>query len=342
LHRADDITRPDSIVFDLDPGEGTNLVDCGEIAFLLKDLLADLNLQSVAKVSGSKGLQLYVPLNNHVTYSESRSFAESVAQMMERQHPGRVVSRMAKELRKGKVFIDWSQNSDFKTTVGVYSLRANADTPFVSAPVSWDELTELVEQRKLESLRFSPSDVLKRVEKMGDLFAPIRELKQKLPSPRALVTPPATQKQAAPAQKKAKDDISHLDDLPSAKAKFIEPMLLMRTSKLPEGPDWQYEIKLDGYRALAIQTSRGIQLRSRNDNDFAGRYPQIATALKPLPPDTVVDGEIVAIDEDGRPSFNHLQNHGSSKAPLLYYVFDLLVTKGRTSWVSHSSVAGTC
>ena len=107
------------------------------------------------------------------------------------------------------------------------------------------------------------------------------------------------------------------------KARFLEPMLLLRTDRLPEGTDWLYEVKLDGYRAIAFKTDRKIHLRSRNDNDFALRYPSIAAALHALPNETVVDGEIVALDTEGKPSFNTLQNYGSSKGPLLYYLFDV-------------------
>jgi bifunctional non-homologous end joining protein LigD len=114
-----------------------------------------------------------------------------------------------------------------------------------------------------------------------------------------------------------------------AKAKFIEPMLLLRTEALPEGSEWQYELKLDGYRAIAIKTDGKVQLRSRNNNDFSGRYPHIMRALAPLPNDTVVDGEVVAFEESGRPSFNTLQNYGSSKVPIFYFSFDLLILAGR-------------
>jgi DNA ligase D-like protein (predicted ligase) len=114
------------------------------------------------------------------------------------------------------------------------------------------------------------------------------------------------------------------------KAKFIEPMLLLRTEKLPEGADWQYELKLDGYRAIAIKTAGGkIHLRSRNDNDFNARYPGIVKALSTMPDETVIDGEVVALDADGRPSFNTLQNYGSSGAPLHFFIFDLLILRGK-------------
>jgi ATP-dependent DNA ligase len=112
-------------------------------------------------------------------------------------------------------------------------------------------------------------------------------------------------------------------------AAFVEPMLLLRKERLPEGADWLYEIKLDGYRALAIKTGGKVQLRSRNDNDFNQRYPGIVKALATLPAETVIDGEIVALDEAGKPSFNTLQNYGSSAAPVFYFVFDLLVLAGR-------------
>lgn len=113
------------------------------------------------------------------------------------------------------------------------------------------------------------------------------------------------------------------------KATFIEPMLLMRTESLPEGPNWLVELKLDGYRALAIKSGGTVELRSRNNNDFSGRYPQLIKALRAMPDETVIDGEVVALDEAGRPSFNTLQNYGSSEAPVHYYAFDVLVLFGR-------------
>jgi ATP-dependent DNA ligase len=106
-------------------------------------------------------------------------------------------------------------------------------------------------------------------------------------------------------------------------------MLLLRTERLPEGPDWLYEVKLDGYRALAVKSGGNVQLRSRNNNDFSTRYARVTKALDALPDETVIDGEIVALNNDGKPSFNALQNYGSSSGPMLYYVFDLLILSGR-------------
>ena len=119
--------------------------------------------------------------------------------------------------------------------------------------------------------------------------------------------------------------------MPAAKAKaaFVEPMLLLRKESLPEGPEWLIELKLDGYRALAIRTDGKVQLRSRIDNDFSARYPGIVKGLAAMPGDTVIDGEIVALDEEGKPSFNTLQNHGSAAAPVHFFIFDLLILKGR-------------
>jgi bifunctional non-homologous end joining protein LigD len=176
LALAKDPDRPTVLAFDLDPGEPAALPECREVALLLRDLLADLGLECVAKTSGSKGMQVYVPLNTPVTYDDTKPFAQAIAQLLEKQHPKLVVSSMKKSLRGGKVFIDWSQNSRHKTTVAVYSLRARAQ-PTVSTPVTWDE----IEDDSLE-LVFETVDVLERVEEHGDLFAPVLELSQKLPA----------------------------------------------------------------------------------------------------------------------------------------------------------------
>ena len=181
LHRAPHIERPTYVVFDLDPGEGADILNCVDVAFLLKGLLDNLKLESFPKVSGSKGLQVYVPFNTSVTYEKTRPFAQTVAMYLEREHPDRVISEMAKVARTRKVFIDWSQNSDFKTTVSVYSLRAKREEPFVSMPVTWEELARVQKRRDSESLYWEAEGALERLEKIGDLFAPVLKLKQKLP-----------------------------------------------------------------------------------------------------------------------------------------------------------------
>ena len=181
LHCVPAIHQPTSVVFDLDPGEGADLLTCARIAFLLKDVLTALGLQTWPKVSGSKGLQLYVPLNSGLTYAVTQPFAKALAELLARQHPDEIVAEMAKSKRAKRVFIDWSQNADFKTTVGVYSLRAKRDRPFVSLPISWDELGSALKARNTANLFFEPDDAFERLAQVGDLFAPLLTLKQSLP-----------------------------------------------------------------------------------------------------------------------------------------------------------------
>jgi bifunctional non-homologous end joining protein LigD len=173
--------QPTVLAFDLDPGPPAEVLDCGRVALRLRELMGHVGLESFVKTSGSKGLQLYVPLNTKTTYEETRPFAQALAQLLAKQTPDEVIAKMGKKtLRKGKVFIDWYQNNERKTTIAVYSLRAR-ERPTVSTPVTWDELERAVERKDADSLVFEAADVLKRVEKHGDLFAPVLELKQKLP-----------------------------------------------------------------------------------------------------------------------------------------------------------------
>jgi bifunctional non-homologous end joining protein LigD len=182
LHKAPRIEQPTYVVFDLDPGEGAAILQCAEVAFLLKDVLDHLKLESFAKVSGSKGIQVYVPLNSKATYAATQPFARAIAQLLERQNPAQVVAEMAKSERVNKVFIDWSQNSDFKTTVSVYSLRAKSEHPFVSMPVSWGELKTALDTGDSGALYWQPPAALERLEEAGDLFAPLLTRKQRLPA----------------------------------------------------------------------------------------------------------------------------------------------------------------
>ena len=191
LARAPDIERPDFIVFDLDPGEGANILACGDVAFLLKNSLARVGLDSFAKVSGSKGIQVYVPVRTSATYAETRPLARSIAESVEREHPDIVVSKMTKAARPHKVLIDWSQNWDFKTTIAVYSLRAKRDTPYVSMPIDWNELRRAMRKCTPASLYFEPEAALRRLDKTGDLFAPLVRTRQKLPGRTAAGAPRA-------------------------------------------------------------------------------------------------------------------------------------------------------
>jgi bifunctional non-homologous end joining protein LigD len=170
---------PTMVVFDLDPGAPANIIECSQVAFWLKELLDEMGLESFPKTSGSKGLQVYIPLNTPVTYNQTKPFAKMLAERLERDHPAEVVSKMSKALRKGKVFVDWSQNDDHKTTVCVYSLRAR-EHPTVSTPVKWEEVGNALKKKDPAKLVFESHEVLKRVEKLGDLFLPVSKLKQRL------------------------------------------------------------------------------------------------------------------------------------------------------------------
>ena len=526
LAKAPNIDQPTMVIFDLDPGDGADILSSCEVAFLLKDLLERLDLESFVKVSGSKGVHLHVPLNTPVTYEATQPFAKSVAQLLENERPDLVVSEMSKFKRKGKVLVDWSQNSEHKSTAAVYSLRAKVK-PFVAMPVSWDELRKAIKAKDAAGLFFEPDAALKRAKKIGDLFAPALKLKQKLPkafldlmstaiadskTPKALAEyrrkrdftktsepPPSTsrargqgnsrlfviQKHAATrlhydlrlemegtlkswavpkgppydlhekrlamavedhpmdyarfegvipkgeygggtvmvwdigtydvidgnywqgklhvvfhgkklngewilvkskdrdgkgnawllikggapmerlSQKqddssaltrrsmeqiaKAKDAVWHsnrnssfasatdeesivdLESLPKTRVKFIEPMLAKSVTELPQATDkWLYEVKLDGYRCFAGQDSRGVTLWSRRANVFTKDFPTIARACESLPADTLLDGEVVALDERGRASFNLIQHHRSRASAIRFYAFDLLVYRGRS------------
>jgi bifunctional non-homologous end joining protein LigD len=176
---ADDLDTPRAVVFDLDPGEPATIVECCQTALWVREVLDAVRLQGWAKTSGSKGLQLYVPMNTPCTHEQAADFALAVGQVLERQHGSRVTTTMAKAVRPGKVFVDWSQNVRHKTTIGVYSLRARAH-PTVSTPVTWDEV-EACAAGELPPLRFEWRDVLARVESFGDLFAPVLTTVQTLP-----------------------------------------------------------------------------------------------------------------------------------------------------------------
>jgi len=174
------IETPTMIVFDLDPGPPANIVQCCQVGLWVKQIFDHFGLQSFPKTSGSKGMQIYVPLNTKTSYDETKSFANAIARLLEHEHPGLVVSDMKKAIRTNKVFVDWSQNDQHKTTISVYSLRAR-EHPTVSTPIKWEEVEQALKKKDANLLVFESKDVLARVEKMGDLFAPVQTLKQKLP-----------------------------------------------------------------------------------------------------------------------------------------------------------------
>ncbi len=180
LSLAEDIAMPTMIVFDLDPGPPANIVQCAQVGLWVREIFDHFGLQSFPKTSGSKGLQIYAPLNTKTSYEQTKSFAHAVARLLEQEHPDLVVSDMKKAARTNKVLVDWSQNDEHKTTISVYSLRAR-EHPTVSTPVTWDEVEQALKKKDAARLVFEAKDVLARVEKMGDLFEPALKLKQKLP-----------------------------------------------------------------------------------------------------------------------------------------------------------------
>jgi bifunctional non-homologous end joining protein LigD len=179
LARASDIETPTLIAFDLDPGPPATIVDCARVALSLRDAFDHFELQGFPKTSGSKGMQVYLPLNcRGVTWDDTKTFAMQLAQVLERRDRTKVVSDMKKSLRGGKVFVDWSQNDRHKTTVNVYSLRG-MERPTVSTPLTWDEVEKMADSG--EPLSFTAPEVLERVAELGDLFAPVQTLTQRLP-----------------------------------------------------------------------------------------------------------------------------------------------------------------
>jgi bifunctional non-homologous end joining protein LigD len=204
LSLASKIETPTMIVFDLDPGPPANIMDCARVGLWVRDIFQHFGLQSFPKTSGSKGLQVYVPLNTPTTYDETKPFAHAIARLLEDEHRDLVVSDMKKTVRTNKVFVDWSQNDEHKTTISIYSLRAR-ERPTVSTPVTWEEVEDALKKKDMQKLVFEAKDVLARVEKMGDLFEPVLKLKQKLPQLGSLE---GAMEGAAKPKKKAAEGIS--------------------------------------------------------------------------------------------------------------------------------------
>src|SRR4051794_14076380 len=182
LHRTADLDRPTTLAFDLDPGDGVGILECGEVGLRLRELFGGVGLRSFAKTSGSKGLQVYVPLNTDVTYAQTKPLSRSVAELLEAAAPEAVVSRMARSLRAGKVLVDWSQNTEHKSMVCAYSVRAK-QRPTVSTPLAWDEVEAALDSGAADALVFEMGDVLERVRERGDLFEPVLTLRQELRAP---------------------------------------------------------------------------------------------------------------------------------------------------------------
>jgi bifunctional non-homologous end joining protein LigD len=195
----DPVDRPTVVAFDLDPGPPAGLAECCRVALLLREIFQGLELDSFPKTSGSKGLQIYLPLNTPVDYGQTKAFARAAAELLEARYPELVVSQMKKSLRQGKVLVDWSQNDAHKTTVCVYSLRAR-ERPTVSTPVTWQEVIRAARSGDANALVFEAEAVLARVARSGDLFAPVLTLRQALPARSSVERDVAARHSPSPAR----------------------------------------------------------------------------------------------------------------------------------------------
>ena len=182
LSIAPDFDTPTAVVFDLDPGEGATMLDAAEIALVLHDMLRGVGLQSLAKSTGSNGVHVYAPLNSPVTFERAKAFSREVAEVMAGRMSDRVVARIDKRMRAGKVLVDWGQNDRHKSTVAPYSLRAKLSRPTVALPVTWADVTAAVDSGRSDALLPAPQDALDRVSETGDLSAPVLSLAQRLPA----------------------------------------------------------------------------------------------------------------------------------------------------------------
>jgi len=359
LARKQNIQRPTQIVFDLDPGAPADVRDCAEIALRIRELLARIKLTCLIKSTGSKGLQVHIPLNTPTSFETTKSFARALAIAMQQAYPDRVVHDMKKDLREGKVLIDWSQNDSSKTTVNVYSLRARA-RPFAAAPLQWDEVDRYVRKGDSDCFFLEAEEVLARVKRDGDPFADLLRQKQKLPEGWAeelsnQVAADAKRMRARVSENRPDYDATRNNSArtdaeasmqqateetprksepqrgrdPGLRQRFVEPMKCLAVDAVPTGEDWLYELKFDGYRVLVIIGEGVVTLLSRNGNDLTSRFAPLVSVLQNLPiKDAILDGEIVALDHDNRPSFQLLQNYREGQ-PVACYLFDVISLGGR-------------
>ncbi|QNE37935.1 non-homologous end-joining DNA ligase [Leifsonia shinshuensis] len=302
--RFDTDRRPTRMVLDFDPGQGTGLAECAQVALWAKAILDDMGLATFPVTSGNKGIHVYVPLDGRLSSDQVSDVAHELARALEADHPAEVISTMPKERRVGKVFIDWSQNNAKKTTISPYSLRGTA-RPFAAAPRSWNEIAA----PGLTQLDFS--EVLERFDAMGDLLAALD------PSP--AVRPPEL--------------LRGQIDLALAKAAERVP----EAAALPGGSG--YEPKLDGWRAAAVVDVDRVTLWSRQKTNLTESFPDVAAAIaEQIEAGVVLDGELVRW-RDGRLDFDALQRRFASgkqrrrrlvdEEPIDFVVFDILAAGGR-------------
>ncbi|MFJ2544402.1 non-homologous end-joining DNA ligase [Microbacterium sp. NPDC087589] len=336
--------RPDRLVLDLDPGPGVGLTQCAEVARIARGLLTDLGLDPVPVTSGSKGIHLYAALPGQQTSDEISAVVKEVARLIETEHPDLATSTMAKAARGGKVFLDWSQNNGKKTTISPYSMRGRAQ-PWVAAPRTWEELDD----PDLAQLDFA--SVLERAESgLEPVTALLTDPSASLPSASASAS--ASERAAAqPVSATRAPAARHRPRIPgaasapaSAVAASVSPMLAENgtpaIARSLSSPSW-VEVKWDGIRAIGTWADGRMLLHARSGTDITARYPELTADGAPFLPidDAIIDGEIVAFDAQGRPSFSLLQNRMHLtrpreierevvRTPIVYMVFDLLRLDG--------------
>ncbi|MFS0854484.1 non-homologous end-joining DNA ligase [Microbacterium sp. 179-I 3D4 NHS] len=333
--------RPDRLVLDLDPGPGVGLAECAVVARMARTLLTGIGLDPQPVTSGSKGIHLYAALPGAQTSAEISAVVKEIARLIENEHPDLATSTMSKAVRGGRVFLDWSQNNGKKTTISPYSLRGRS-RPWVAAPRTWEELDD----PDLAHLEFD--EVLARaaagIAPLPTLSAPA----EAAPIPTEPAPPPLAPR-AAPARRRstrtAATPLSSAPPLaPGATAAGIRPMLAENgtpaIARRLSTPSW-VEVKWDGIRAIGTWDAGRMHLHARSGTDITARYPELTADGAPFLPasDAVVDGEVVAFDAEGRPSFSLLQNRMHLtrpreierevvRTPIVYMLFDLLRLDG--------------
>lgn len=326
--------NPDRLVLDLDPGAGAGMPECVELAHRIREVLDGVGFASYPVTSGSKGIHLYAALDGSMTSDDASNWARDLARSLESLHPGLLVSDMKKAAREGKVLLDWSQNNAAKTTVAPYSLRGR-ERPTVAAPRTWDEITP-----DLRQLEFH--EVIERLHHLGDpLEGLAREGDDRPASADRLTERPDDGLGGVPrihalshtrlgADEKRVSRLKASEPGSPADLPVIEPMLATLGSPADvTGTGWRFEVKWDGYRAVATVGGGRATFRSRGGIDLTATYPELAELAGLLAAHrAVLDGEIVVLDDNGRPRFELLQGQARSPRTAHYMVFDLMHLDG--------------
>lgn len=333
--------RPDRLVLDLDPGPGVGLPQCAEVARIARGILTGMGLEPVPVTSGSKGIHLYAALPGEQTSDEISAVVKELARLIENDHPDLATSVMSKAVRGGKVFLDWSQNNGKKTTISPYSLRGRSQ-PWVAAPRTWDE----IDDPNLAHLDME--EVLARAATGIDPLADLRTEASLAPStaagPRAIASVAPTPTPAPAPEKRSRRPSAPLPAVEGATLPELAPMLAEHgtpgRARTLSAPSW-VEVKWDGIRAMGTWSGGRMRLHARSGTDITARYPELTADGAPFLPvdDAIVDGEVVAFDHQGRPSFSLLQNRMHLtrpreierevvRTPVVYMLFDLLRLDG--------------